>query len=165
VQRQADLGSFSLLKGFGLSRVETVLEKQIPGKVRELLGGKVEVDLCFQRTKPDRFAAVVDAGGVPEAKIVVLVLVGQRFEGFAGRMCDFIEQKIKDMGVVGVSAAKFQFIFERNDGEVYHAVITALDESESPASTETMGAAGVAGTAVGGVTGWFRRRRRQLTGV
>jgi hypothetical protein len=145
--------------GMVLSRVEGGLEKRMPSLLADKLGDKVQVNICFQRKTPQRFDELVKAAGAPEAKITVVVLVQKRFEGLKAKLSQFVEQKLQDFGAIGNTTAKVLFVFERTDADVYGEVLTALNVTED-SSNETLAAAAVAGTAAGGMTGWFRRRRR-----
>jgi hypothetical protein len=169
VQKQGDTswGLKALAKKIILSKSESAVEKRLPGLVRDKLGEKIDVDICFQRKHPQRFDELVEAAGAPEATFTILVLVHRRFEGVTGKAVEFVEKKIKDFGAVGTATAKVLFVFERTDSDLYTSVVTALDHDEDD-SNETLGGAAVAGTAVGGITGisgWFSRRRRRLLPV
>ena len=157
-------GSWSpkqLLIGFALSKGERAAEKRLPGLVREKLGERITFDAVFQRTNPQRYDAVMNAGGFTEAKATICVLVHRRFEGVAGKLSELVESKVKDFGPIGTAVAKVQIIFERTQPELYADIVEALGRDEEVTDESVAGSA-VAGTALGGLTAWLSRRRRRL---
>jgi len=155
------LGSWSLIKGIALSKAEAALERKAPSIAKEKFGDRLAISVCCERLHPDKFAGLINASGVTEAKFTLLVLVKKRFEGLKERLASFVESKAKDFGPIGNQTARVELIFERTDDETYDAVVDALDLEEDH-TEEILGTAAVTGTAAGGWTGWLSRRRRLL---
>lgn len=163
VQKQGavDWGPKAWLKGVVLTKLERRLESQVPAKVRDVMGDKLRVALVFQRLNPTRFDELQTAAAIEPAKVSVVALVGEKFEGVTGKLIAFIESKLAALDDLRSETIDLTLIFERSESERYHAVIDALAEEEPVLSDEAITIGG-GGTAVGGITGaiaWFRRRR------
>lgn len=168
LEKRGSLGSFSLIKGIALSKVERIAENKLPEKVKELLGDKVRAEIVFQRRNPSRYDELTTAAAVPGAQIVAVVLVGQKFEGVAAKLSSCIEGKLQDLAASHGETLDVEVIFERLAEERYHSVLTALDEEEPTVSDEQItlaGAGTTAGSASGGLWAWFKRRRLMRAGV
>jgi len=159
VEKQ-DLGSWSLVKGFALSRIESSLAKKVPGLVRDKFGDTVAVNVLFERLNPARFQAAVESSGVSNAKLTLVVLVKKSFDGLKAKLADYVEAKVDEIGTIGTQGISLEFVFERTDSESYAKVIESLDLPE-PLVDESLAELATAGAATGGLSGWFFRRRRK----
>ncbi len=155
-------GIKSWIKGIALTRGEKLIESKLPALVREKIGGKARASIIFQRLHPTRFDEVQGAATVEPAKVSIVVLVSDRYDGAAGKLAAFLEPKLVALSALHNETADVTLIFERSEEERYHAVIDALAEEEPLASPETLVTGGTAVGAGSGLLWWFFKRRRTV---
>ena len=127
--RKLDLG---LMQGWAVQAAETFAERGLKSKINAVLGGKAEIDVCFERTQPARFASLSKLIGLgADRKAAVIVLAATRFKGVLGTVAERIEAKLKSLTDGDWRVAKVETIYQRTEGEYYDQVVEALDQSSS----------------------------------
>lgn len=153
------------VKGKILSAIERLAEGPVRRAIVDRLNGKADVQVVFERLRPNRYAAIRDAAGLGDAEVAAIVLVKKQFSGLRGMIVSQIEKALLNVKESRFREIPVEVIFERRSPDDFAAVQEALGQSESEstvdggeAGSSDSGPAGLlwewitAGLAVGG--GW-----------
>lgn len=133
--KKQDVG---ILQGTAISVIEKFAETGVKKKINTALGGKADIDLVFQRTKPKRFTELLEAVGVESVKrnAVIVVLIPKQFTGVVGNVAKLVEDKLKALADGDWKYSTVVTLAERIDPDGYQAALDAAEQEESTESTD-----------------------------
>jgi hypothetical protein len=135
--KKQDLG---LLQGSVASVVEKFAETSLKKKINTALGGKADIDLVFERTRPKRYADLVDVTGLEiKRNAAVVILIPKQFTGVVATVAKLVEDKLKSLGDGDWKYSTILTLAERLDPDGYESAIEASEASEhgeSPAGDD-----------------------------
>jgi hypothetical protein len=128
VKRQ-DLG---LARGAAAGVLERMAQGPVERRINEALDDQATVQFVFERSDPGRYHSLVQAAGLPDKAVCVLVLVGKRFEGTAAAIAEAVEQALAHVRETQFADAPVEVLFQRADPGDYDLVRSALVQPLSP---------------------------------
>jgi len=116
-------------------KVVGYVEEHATGKltdaINSALSNKATVRIIFERSNPEKYAAVLEAAGLTGESLGEIILVApKKFDGLAGTLVSKVEAALEGLKHSALKSLPVSAVFERTEEDSYQEVVTALGGTE-----------------------------------